>query len=132
MIVTAVCGTYITFYWADDPQVDDQSRAGVLWQGATAMAIPVLSMCMVLSRALRGRFGAPYWLLTALAAGSAAAWLTWAVSHRRPTVLYAIWLVTVAVVVVVTLAPQLHSAQTCGFESGAEGTPGGFAREYSW
>ncbi|WP_257033613.1 hypothetical protein [Streptomyces sp. Ag109_G2-15] len=76
----------------------------------------------------------PASLLAALAAGSASARITSAVSHRRvrPTALYTTWLVTVAVVAVVTLAPQLHSAQTCGPESGAAGLPKGVAREYSW
>lgn len=181
VIVTAVCGAYIIFYWADDPQVTGRYRVDALSRGACTMAIPVLSMCVALSRAARGRFGALYWLLSALAwvtattavpllvagtavtndndyctalppehppaghvlpasllaalfAGSASASIVWAVSHGRirPTALYTAWLVTVAVVVVASLAPQLHSAQTCGPKSGAAAIPSGSAREYSW
>lgn len=55
-------------------------------------------------------------LLIAPAAGSSAAWIAWVISRRRarPAVLYAVWLATVAVTVVLTLAVPLHASQTCG------------------
>lgn len=47
---------------------------------------------------------------------SLAAWTVWALSRgrARPVVLYAVWLATAAATVVLTLAPLLHAAQTCG------------------
>lgn len=55
-------------------------------------------------------------VLAALAAGSLAGWIAWLLSRRRarPLALYAIWLATIAATVVLTLAPPLHAAQTCG------------------
>ncbi|MGW7818221.1 hypothetical protein ACWGLF_08840 [Streptomyces puniciscabiei] len=181
VLVTAVCGAYIAFYWADDPQVDSRSRVGVLVAGGSMMAIPGVLTALVLLRALRDRFGALYWLLVALAwptalvatpllvlrtavmddndyctawvprhplsgtvlplgvlvalaSGSAATWIMSMASPRRarPGTLYVVWLVTVAVTVVLTLAPQLHSARTCGSEAGARGTPGSSAGKQPW
>ncbi|MEU5535639.1 hypothetical protein [Streptomyces sp. NPDC020362] len=181
VIMIAVFGAYITFYWADDPQVDGRSRATALSQGGCMMAAPVLLMCVALSRAVRGRHGTLQWVLTALAwatalattpllvvltsvmndsdyctglpprhplagfalpasllatlaAGSAGAWVTRVVSRRRAQapVLYTVRLITAAVTVFVTLAPFLHSAQTCGPAAGAEGIPGALARGYPW
>ncbi|MEU1407265.1 hypothetical protein ABZ471_33805 [Streptomyces sp. NPDC005728] len=56
----------------------------------------------------------PVSVVAALAAASAAGWITWVASCRRahPAVLYAVWLATVAVAVVVSLAPQLRAART--------------------
>ncbi|WP_370376070.1 hypothetical protein [Catenulispora sp. GAS73] len=58
----------------------------------------------------------PLCLVVALAAGSSAAWIAWALSRRRvrPVALYAVWLATVAGTVVLALAVPLHAAQTCG------------------
>jgi hypothetical protein len=168
VLVTAVCGAYIAFYWADDPQVESRTRVDVLVAGGSAMAVPGALTALVLLRALRHRFGAPYWLLVALAwptalvatpllvlrtavmndndyctawvprhplsgnvlplavlvalaTGSVATWIMSMVSpHRaRPATLYVVWLLTVAVTVVLMLAPQLHSAHTCGSEAAA-------------
>ncbi|MET9908488.1 hypothetical protein ABZZ74_16990 [Streptomyces sp. NPDC006476] len=57
--MTAVCGAYIAFYWADDPQVDSRSRVDALVAGGSMMAIPDVLTALVLSRVLRDRFGAP-------------------------------------------------------------------------
>lgn len=179
VLVTAVCGAYTAFYWADDPQVDRRSRVAVLLAGGSTMAIPVLLMGLVLFQTLRDRLGALYGLLTALAwltalagtpllvletavmndsdyctaylprhplpgsvlptsllvalaAGSATAWIMSTLSPRRstPVTRYAVWLGTVAVTVVLTLAPQLHSAQTCGSETGAAELPSGVSGDH--
>ncbi|MEU6804114.1 hypothetical protein [Streptomyces neyagawaensis] len=55
-------------------------------------------------------------LVAALAAGSLAGWITWVISRgrARPVALYAVWLATVVVAAVLTLAVPLHAAQTCG------------------
>ncbi|MGJ5832066.1 hypothetical protein [Streptomyces ossamyceticus] len=57
----------------------------------------------------------PTAVMVALAAGSAASWLMWACSRRqaRPIDLYRVWLTTIIVTVMVTLAPSLRSADTC-------------------
>lgn len=57
----------------------------------------------------------PIAVVVALAAGSAASWLVWMCSRRqaRPAGLYRVWLTTIIVTVMVTLAPSLRSADTC-------------------
>ncbi|MFE2963860.1 hypothetical protein ACFXKC_09310 [Streptomyces sp. NPDC059340] len=58
----------------------------------------------------------PFCVVMALAAGSLAGWIAWVLLRRRarPVALYAVWLATVTVTIVLTLAPPLHTAQTCG------------------
>jgi hypothetical protein len=57
----------------------------------------------------------PTAVLVALAAGSAVSWTVWVVSRRRvrPASLYRVWLTTITVTVVVSLAPWLRAAETC-------------------
>ncbi|WP_159403777.1 hypothetical protein [Streptomyces sp. NRRL S-646] len=126
MLVTAVCGAYIAFYWADDPQADSQSRVDVLTAGRSTMATywllvtpagpaakavtPLLILrtalmddsgyctALVPTHPLLGRV-LPISVLVALAAGSAATWIMSVLSPRRAR----------------------PAAQTCDSEAGARG-----------
>jgi len=157
VLVTAVCGAYIAFYRADDPQVDSQSRVGVLTAGGSTMAIPVLSTGLVLLRALRERFGALYWLLVTLA-GPAAMVVTpllilrtalmndsdycTALVPRHPlsgrvlpiSVLVALAAGSAATWIMSVLSPRRArpAAQTCGSEAGARGISSSAAGKQPW
>ncbi|MFI5685298.1 hypothetical protein [Streptomyces sp. NPDC051636] len=54
VVVTAVCGAFMRFYWADDPQVSDQYRAAALGQSMPWMLVPVaVAVVVILAPQLR-------------------------------------------------------------------------------
>lgn len=139
VLVTAVCGAYIAFYWADDPQADSQSRVDVLTAGRSTMTMatywllvtlagpaakavtPLLILrtalmndsdyctALVPTHPLSGRV-LPISVLVALAAGSAATWIMSVLSPRRAR----------------------PAAQTCDSEAGARGISSSAAGKQPW